>query len=423
MIRDTVLQCIAFGLLLVAEPGMAESNPEADEIRGLGADLEPSQALMRSVTAFIEDATGDRLSVFQVKVFQRQLATWVEAVARGKTSGLERQAAAIRLLGRDRYETLEREFLEMLQSGNAEEAALAMGGLGRCLYSMTSKTVIKDQLNKAFKNLADEDPDNDPESEVLFSAAEALAYLDDASGVGVLTEALSPEYASAYRIRALRALATFQGQSGVSEDLRQALDDEDAAMAYQAFCLLERPLRGQRELYSPAMNQLHRLAQTLVSKGGLDDSERGLLSKACLALMDGVKKGALSEDEVNNVRLGTREIIARASERDAEFVATLFAWIARDEDGELIKEQLLTARSPRLQSRGALAIARLSKETQENFLPELLAMLDAQDVYVRNFALHSLRTYMGERAGTFVSDEEFEVEKARVKQALGASNH
>ncbi len=85
----------------------------------------------------------------------------------------------------------------------------------------------------------------------------------------------------------------------------------------------------------------------------------------------------------------------------------------KDEDSALIA-RLLSSDSTRVRSRATLAISQCSPETIRNQRKVLIGLLDDDSGDVRNFALFALRKGLGEKAGNYLSDAEYESQKAKV---------
>src|SRR3954451_4380185 len=108
---------------------------------------------------------------------------------------------------------------ELLDPKTAGVAALKLEGLGG-----TAVETLKSGLNS-------------PNAQVRFLAAEALAYLDDASGVDVLADTAAKQ--REFRSYALAALAALD-QAAAHMALRKLMDVADVEVRYGAFDSLRR---------------------------------------------------------------------------------------------------------------------------------------------------------------------------------------
>lgn len=405
---------------LISEPAFSETNQWSFQIDSSAKGAVTS--LLQNVSTFLDRAEKEEVTVEQTRLLEQQLSAWVNLrlnhamKSQKKLSASLRQSTCKAILTQPNHARLEKYFLGQLPSNDPSEIAAALIILGRGLFSLQAKDPIKQLFRKSLENLEDSDPSNDPTPEVIFSAAEALCYLDDLSGLEVLRSAVCSKTASpSLQRRAMLAIANTDDDTLIIDTAKGNLQAEDPGVAYGAFDILESRLQEKKILYDAAYTQLGNLTASLQAKGKLNHNEKVLLGKVSLILRLGLRSKVFSQTDVEVIRNNAKLCIASGSEEELEKIASLFAEVAKDEDAGMIGN-LLKADSSVLKAKGALAVAHRSRKVQEQFLPQLLAMLDHDNKSVRNFALYAIRTYKGEKAGNYLSEREFEKQRKRIEK-------
>jgi hypothetical protein len=385
-------------------------------IRINAAEPNTPEAVQEDLSLFLRKVEVGEATAQEAKSLVSKLSPWLEMGSSRRSSPSDRRELVTDLLKPSNYSLLEKYFLGQLESRKGEEVSTAMVFLGRCLYSANSIQPIRTSLGRYKEALSDDDPNNDPDPSVVFSAAEALAYLGDNAGVDVLASVLSSDTAgTSLKVRAMRALTNVEAQVSLVKLLGKYLRSPDANLSYRAFEILGPRLQDQRELLEAAAEQLERLTQKIKQKQPLSYAERVLLGRVSLILSPAVRSSLIPEDDRSGIHRMTKDILVLGSEAEKAKISSLFADLAGDEDAEVIASMLNSA-SNKLRADAARSLARCTRTVRERFLSLLLRMLDANDTWEKNFALYALRTHMGEKAATYLPEEEFAKERERVKQ-------
>jgi|LSQX01.3.fsa_nt_gb hypothetical protein len=188
---------------------------------------------------------------------------------------------------------------------------------------------------------------------------------------------------------------------------------DEASVAYSAFDSADGLPSTNRIIISAAVAQLQKLQDAYANKQALSHNQAALLGKVALILKLAYRADDLLGDELHDVRKAV-VLLTGANDRVVlERVVSLFAELSNDDDHELIVH-LLSSNSARVWSRAALACSRCSPDMILRHKRVLIALLDDDSADVRNFALYALRKGLGEKAGSYLSKPEYEVQKARV---------
>ena len=415
-----LIRCFVVLMLCGASAALADSparDPKSPDLSSLQNPSVVTQFLDR-VDSVVQMLSGKAIDVARAVSVAQQIEARTEfdlvKEADGKTIVFEpatRSRAAKELLSPARYSALENACVHQLQASNEVARILSMRVLAQSLGSSAGKLHMEGVLNKGLKALqgSGELPISPKE---LFAAAEGLAYLGSSDGVDVLKSVLRSDDSPPFlKRRAIEALA-YLGIPVTSGSAADLLLSDDAAVAYTAFDSAGTPSTNHLVI-SAAITQIQKLQTAYANKQALSHNQAALLAKVALILKLASREGGLSDGELHDVRTAVVFFAGVRDEDIQERVVSLFAGLANDEDSALIA-RLLSNDSARVRSRAALAISRCSPETIRNQRKALIGLLDDNSGDVRNFALYALRKGLGEKAGNYLSDAEYEIQKAKV---------
>jgi hypothetical protein len=330
----------------------------------------------------------------------------------------DRQEACRSIIGDSDYTVLENLHASRLDSKDSNEVSESISFLSKALVSLRHKAKISSLLGDNLRKL-DDSKKGSPDPAVLFAAAEGLCYLGDAKGLPVLESALSsPRTTPAMKRRALEAVANLQNKDLTIRLAKEQLTSDEALVSYAAFDILE-TIYGDdpKELFSQAAQKFNQLVEKARSSDALTSAESVLLLATSTLLRTAIRQNGLAAGQKASIKKGAADILSSRPANEANRVASLFAELATDQDLPLVRK-MFESEDKRIQAAGILALAKCSKNTQKPFTSELVKLLDDRDDTVRNFALCSLRIQRNEKAGNFLSEQEFQREKARVKELL-----
>lgn len=331
-------------------------------------------------------------------------------------SPAERARAARELLSPERYSMLERACAAQLTSTREDARILAMHILAQSLASDVGKPILKKRLSEAMQILQSDDETEDVgiSTEELFSIAEALAFLNDESGMPMLESALDLDSCpSSLKQRAIKAVA-YRGRSLPDAILRNLFLSEDAAVAYRAFQMLGESPTNSVVLFS-AIQQLDHFKRGYVEGQKLSNAVELLLLEVTSIIKNAIRQGALPQIQRERIKKTVIFLVSVENVEVQACVGSLFAEMADDGDSALIA-QLLLSDSASVRSRAALALARCSPQVIRSQKDVLLGLLDDKSVEVRNFSLYALRIGLGERTGNYLTETEYKVQSARVRK-------
>jgi len=425
---NPIIQYFAVLMLFGASVVLADSPTRDLKSPDLSSLQNPSVVaqFLGHVDTVVQMLNGKDIDVARAMSVAQQIETRTEfnlvKEVEGKTrvfNPAARSRAAKGLLSPTRYSALENVCVGQLNSSNEVVRILSMRVLSQSLGSSAGKPHMESMLDESMKALQGDDEVTISPNE-LFAIAESLAYLKDTNGVKVLESVLrsdrSPSFLKRRAIKAIDYLGIpFSGK--IESDL---LLSDDAALAYTAF-----DSRGSQTtnsaVISAAIRQLQNLEADYVNKQMLSRNQCTLLLQIASIIKNASRKGILSKDQRDGVKKTVNFLADVQDENVQGRIGSLFAELANDQDSDLIG-RLLQSDSARVRSRAALALSQCSSKSIRSQKDVLIDLLDDNSADVRNFALYALRKGLGEKAGNYLSDAEFKIQRAKVLENYRKKN-
>lgn len=336
-----------------------------------------------------------------------------------KSTAQSRLTSVKNVLGDGLHAQLEAKFLSMLKKPTDDaEKILCLDMLGRALASENAVPAIQEAFRSATAlMLRDEATADDVEPAVIFGISTALCYLGHDAGTIALDSALGsddvPLEMKKVAINALGALATRESRSVLLRFSESGFARENAMLARALLDALKSVENMDSALIPIACTQLDGLSLKARSRA-LDHYELGLLIGVSSVIRRGIEENMI--DSVTNeiIKKHAANLLRAGRRPEQEMLAPMFHHFAWNEHQDVVKF-FLTSESSFARFSGILSILKLEAKFQRQFLPDLISALNDDYQPARDIAQYVICRIKGESARNHLSDEEFEIQSARLK--------